>query len=114
VMIRALAPAAAVLLMAVGCSGSEPRHEQFVGKWKSSRMATAPLYMNDNGEWKIRNSEDRVMQYGLWQLEGKRIVWNIKMDGRLLRDVNALVSVGKDRFELREQDGSVTLFERIN
>ncbi|AMO22060.1 hypothetical protein [Ramlibacter tataouinensis] len=105
--------AAALVALATGCSGSEPRAEQFVGKWKSSRLATAPLHMHGNGEWEIRSADSQVMQYGLWQLEGQRMVWNIKIDGRLERDVNAIVSAGKNRFELRERDGSVTRFERL-
>ena len=103
----------AMLCLATGCSQSEPRSEQFVGQWKSSRLATAPLSMHATGEWEIRNDENRVMQYGLWQLEGRRIVWHIRMDGRLQHDINAIESVAKDRFELREQDGSITRFERL-
>lgn len=105
--------ATAVVLLAAACSGQpDLRHEQFVGKWKSSRLAT-PLYLHKNGEWEIRTDEDSVLQYGVWQLQGKRMVWSIKVDGRLNHDENAVLSVAQKRFELREANGSVTVFERL-
>ena len=110
----ALAAAAALVLQAAACSGQPaPRHEQFVGKWKSSRLAT-PLHLHRSGEWEIRTDEDQVLQYGVWQLQDRRMVWSIKMDGRLNHDENAVLSVGQRRFELRERNGSVTVFERLD
>ena len=107
--------AAAMVWLASACSGEpSPHHEQFVGKWKSSRLATTPLYLHQNGEWEIRTGEDRVLQYGVWQLQDRRIMWTIKMDGRLNHDENAVLSVRQGRFELRERDGSVTVFERLD
>jgi hypothetical protein len=107
--------AAAMVWLAAACSGEpSPRHEQFVGKWKSSRLATTPLYLHQNGEWEIRTDEDRVLQYGVWQLQDRRMVWSIKMDGRLEHDENAVLSVRPGRFELRERNGSVTVFERLD
>lgn len=106
----ALAVACAALL---ACS-PQPKPEQFAGTWKSSRMATAPLHLHANGEWEIRSDAGAVMQYGVWQLEGRDFVWTIKQeDGRLLRDPNPIVAVKADRFELRERDGSVTVFRRL-
>jgi hypothetical protein len=106
--------AAAAILLASACSGQpHPRHEQFVGKWKSSRLAT-PLHLHENGEWEIRTEEDSVLQYGVWQLQDRRMVWSIKMDGRLNHDENTVISVGQGRFELRERNGSVTVFERLD
>ena len=108
------AAAAALVLLAVACSGEpHPRHEQFVGKWKSSRLAT-PLHLHENGEWEIRTVEDSVLQYGVWQLQDRRMVWSIKIDGRLNHDENTVLSVGQGRFELRERNGSVTVFERLD
>jgi hypothetical protein len=104
---------AATVLVAAGCGQAAPRHEQFVGKWKSSRLAT-PLHLHQNGEWEIRTAEDSVLQYGVWQLQDRRLVWTIKMDGKLSHDANAVLSVDKRRFELRERNGSVTVFERLD
>ena len=70
--------------------------------------------MYKNGEWEIRTEEDSVLQFGVWQLDGRRIVWSIKMEGRLDHEENAVVSVAQRRFELRERDGSVTVFERLD
>lgn len=117
-MARRAAPlmAAAALCAALvpGCSREpQPRHDQLVGKWKSSRLAT-PLYLHTNGEWEIRTEDERVLQYGVWQLQGRHIVWSIRMDGRLAHDENTILSVRPGRFELRERDGSVTRFDRLD
>ena len=108
---RALLLAAALALAA--CSGpSNVKPEQVVGKWKSSRTTT-PLVLHENGDWEIRG-EDRVLQYGVYQLQGDRILWSIKLDGRVQHDENRFVSMKPGRFELRERDGSVTLFEKLD
>ena len=106
--------AAALLVLAAACSPhAELRPEQFVGKWKSSRSAT-PLHLHTNSEWEITTLEGHVLQYGVWQLQDRRMVWSIKMDGRLNHDENPVLSVAQQRFELRERDGSVTVFERLD
>jgi hypothetical protein len=113
---RRTAAALAVLLALAGaCSRQpEPRSGQFVGQWKSSRIATMPLHMHANGEWEIKADEGNAVQYGVWQIQGRRILWTVRMDGRITHDENAILSVGPQQFELREQDGSVTRFERID
>jgi hypothetical protein len=88
---------------------------QFVGQWKSSRLTLTPLHLLPNGEWEIRTSEGKVLQYGLWQLDGQRLVWTVRDDnGDLTRDVNPVVSVEARRFVLRERDGSQTTFDRLD
>lgn len=88
--------------------------EQFAGKWKSSRVST-PLYLHPNGEWEIRNNEGRVLQYGIWQLQDRSILWTIRTgDGQVMHEANPIVSVAERRFELRETDGSLTKFERLD
>lgn len=87
---------------------------QFVGRWKSSRLAT-PMVLLANGEWEIRTAEGQVLQYGLWQLDGQRLIWRIlDDDGRLSRDVNPVVSMEARRFVLLERDGSKTTFDRLD
>ena len=111
----AAAALAALLALAGACSRQpEPRPEQFVGQWKSSRMATMPLHMHANGEWEIKADEGNAVQYGVWQVQGRRMLWTVRMDGRITHDENAILSVGPQKFELREQDGSITRFERID
>lgn len=116
-MAQRIAALAALVLAASAlpaCGGRAPQAEQFVGKWRSSRMATAPLELLANGEWEIRAADGQVMQYGVWQLDGRRIFWTIKQGERLQHDANAILSVDARRFELRESDGSVTRFERLD
>ena len=104
---------AALLALAACSRAPQAQPDQFAGKWQSSRLAASPLYMRANGEWEIRNDEDKVLQYGVWHLEEGKMVWTVKIDGRVTHDVNALLSVTPARFELRERDGSVTRFDRI-
>ena len=111
----AAAALTALLALAGACSRQPaPRPEQFVGQWKSSRMATMPLHIHANGEWEINADEAKAVQYGVWQVHGRSILWTVRMDGRITHDENAILSVGPQTFELREQDGSVTRFERID
>jgi len=110
---RSFVAAAVIAPLFAGCGWSAPRQEQFIGKWKSSRLTTA-LHLYKNGEWEIRTEEGRVLQFGVWQLVGRRILWTIKMQGRIAHDENAVVSVGQRRFELRERDGAVTVFDRLD
>ena len=83
-----------------------PAPANFVGTWKSSR-STNPLILHANGDWEIRDSDDRVLQYGGWQLRGRTLIWSIKLDRQLQQDPNAIVSMQADGFELRESNGSV-------
>ncbi len=104
----------ALAVLAGACGGkAEPAAASFVGQWKSSRLATA-LHLYGNGDWEIKGDDGRVLQYGVWQLQGMRMVWTIKLNGRVQQDVNAIVSVGPRQFELREMDGAVTRFDRID
>lgn len=106
---------AALLALAGACSRApEPRAEQFVGQWKSSRLATMPLHMHANGEWEIKADEGNAVQYGVWRVQGRRMLWTVRMAGRITHDENAILLVAPQKFELREQDGSVTRFERID
>ena len=98
-----------------GCSKPEPTAAQFVGQWRSSRMNSAPVHLHANGDWEIRSpDDDKVMQFGVWEVKNHSVVWYIKQDGRLAREGNAIVSVDRNRFELRERDGSITRFERLD
>ena len=96
-----------------GCE-RKPVAAQFVGTWKSSRLST-PLRMQANGDWEIRTEDGTVLQYGVWQLHGQRLVWTIRQrDGKVEHDANAVVSVDKKGFVLRERDGSRTTFTRLD
>jgi len=103
-----------VALLAGGCTGKpEPGPESFVGKWKSSRLATA-LHLHENGDWEIKADDGRVLQYGVWQLQGRSMVWTIKLNGSVRQEVNTILSAGQRQFELRELDGAVTRFDRLD
>lgn len=106
--------AAALLVLAlVACGKREPYSPaQFVGKWKSSKLET-PLVLYENGEWEIRKDDGAVLQYGLWEYHDGRLVWLIKMDGKLHRDVNPVLAADKKEFRLQEGP-SVTVFQRLD
>ena len=110
-----LAGLAGVVMVPVLLAACQKKLEaaQFVGQWKSSRLALTPVHLLPNGEWEIRTSEGKVLQYGLWQLDGQRLVWTVRdASGDLTRDVNPVVSVDARRFVLLERDGSQTTFDR--
>jgi hypothetical protein len=102
----------ALVVALLAACGGKPEPAQFVGKWKSTRLAT-PLHLHGNGDWEIRDAEGAVLQYGVWQVRDRTFVWSIKLDGALQHDPNPIMSVQPGRFELRERDGSVTRFDRI-
>lgn len=107
-----LAVAGGVVLLAACQKPLAP--EQFVGRWKSSRLST-PLVMRANGDWEIRDGEGAVLQYGVWQLDGQRLVWTIlDADGAVKHDANQILSAEPRRFVLRERDGAQTSFERLD
>ncbi len=49
---------------------------------------------------------------GIWHYDGK-LVWSYKVSGSIGHDENAVLSVARDEFKLREADGSITVFTRL-
>ena len=73
-----------------------------------------PLYMHPNGEWEIKKDDDRVLQYGIWQYQGNAIEWTFKLNGEVFNEVNAVLATGASGFKLRETDGSISTFSRLD
>jgi hypothetical protein len=71
--------------------------------------------MLTNGDWEIR-SEDaaKPLQYGVWQLQGRTMLWTFRSNGETVHDKNRIESFDSGKFVLREQDGSLTSFSRLN
>lgn len=111
--LRVLA-AGILLLLTLACSlEPAPTAKSFEGKWKSSKMIT-PLYMHANGEWEIKKDDNRVLQYGIWQYKGNSIEWTFKLNGEVFSEVNAVLATGANGFKLKETDGSITTFSRLD
>lgn len=87
--------------------------KDFVGKWQSSRAVT-PIYMMANGEWEIRKDDGTVLQYGVWRYSDKKLIWSVGMDGRIIDDPNPVLSVERSAFQLKERDGTTTVFRRVD
>lgn len=108
---------AAILLLTAllgGCKAQNPLAEKdFVGKWKSSRAST-PIQMFENGEWELLSEDGGVMQYGVWQVFDNKIMWSYIDDDRFGHDTNPILAASASEFRLREADGSVTTFVRLN
>jgi hypothetical protein len=102
----------AVALAACSCSDA-PSQKDFVGKWQSSR-ATIPIHLYDNGEWEIRRDSGEVLQFGVWQYQGQRILWTFKDGTSVGHESNSVLSVSEKEFRLREQDQSTTVFSRLD
>ena len=97
------------------CSWFDEKFEttHFVGKWKSSRADT-PIRLYGNGEWEMQASDGSVLQYGIWQLVGKDILWSNRVHGHIQHDPNAVLSVSPREFKIRERNGGTTTFVRID
>ncbi len=103
----------ALMGMLAGCSGEEKYEEgSFVGKWQSSRTTT-PVYLYDNGEWEMKSDDGVVLQYGVWQLTDNKMMWTVRVDERIVHDLNPILSVAPKEFKLREKDKSVTTFTKL-
>jgi hypothetical protein len=106
----------AIFLLLASCSRApEFQSQQFVGVWKSSRLASRPLHLLANGEWEIRSdSAVKPLQYGVWAVQGSVFVWTVRSDGQIMHDRNRIESYEPRRFVLRENDGSLTHFDRLD
>lgn len=101
-------------VMLAGCSKPEPVTAQhFVGKWQSSKLTT-PIYLYENGEWEIKSDTGTVLQYGVWEFKGDKIIWSFKYDGYIGLDPNLVVSTTPREFQLREADGKITTFRKLD
>jgi len=85
----------------------------FVGKWQSSRAVT-PIYLAANGEWEIRKDDGSILQYGVWRYENEKIIWSIKQGNRVIDDPTPVLSIKRAEFRLKEQDGTTTIFHRLD
>jgi hypothetical protein len=88
------------------------KDSSFVGKWKSSKLET-PLYLYDNGEWEIKKNDGAILQYGVWRYEGKKIIWSFKAGSDIIHDVNPVLFFSSNEFQLKEKDGTITVFKKL-
>ena len=79
----------------------------FLGSWYSTR-AQKIISIIRGGKWKM------VTQTGGWSLEDGSFVWTYSDLGPRVKDKNRILHVGKRKFVLKEPDGSVTVFFKIN
>ena len=85
----------------------------FVGEWHSTR-STMPIYLYENGDWEIKNHDGEILQYGVWQYKNNELVWSHKAGGQIEHDVNKVLSLTPEAFQLRERDNSTTTFTKLN
>lgn len=104
-----------LMLVAVGSGCAEKElysAKDFVGKWESSRVTT-PVYLYEDGEWELKTEDGEVQQYGIWSYANNRILWTVRVSGRIQHDPNPVLSMVENEFQLREKNGSVTTFRRL-
>ncbi len=107
---------ASLLLAAclISCQNQDAADSKnFIGKWKSSRLAT-PLYLYENNEWEIKQDDGAILQYGIWEYKNKKIIWSYKMGSRLEQDINPVIMVASGKFQVRESDQTITSFEKLD
>jgi hypothetical protein len=103
-----------VIVFSTGCVKNETDpHQTFVGKWESSRLVT-PLYLHANGEWEIKKDDGAVVQYGVWEYKRNAIIWTHKSGSQVSSDTNAVIQVQPSSFHLRESDGTITTFKKMD
>lgn len=113
--LRAAACVALVLVASLGaCSDKDLlKDKYFVGKWQSSK-ASAPIRMDANGEWELLTKEGDSVQYGVWQYFDNKVMWSIMEDRNMGHEINPILSASAREFKLREANGSVTTFTRLD
>ena len=97
----------------LGACGSSVDEKNFVGKWRSSKLAT-PIYLHANGDWEIKTDDGGVLQYGVWKVKNRSITWSYKLGGNIGHDWDPIVSLAPREFLVKEHDGSVTRFTKLN
>ena len=87
--------------------------KDFVGIWQSSKLAT-PIYLYENNEWEIKKDDGSILQYGVWQYKDKQLVWSYKMGSDIGHDVDPILEVETNTFQVLEADKSITTFTRLD
>lgn len=112
---HAVATLLAVLFLVLGaCTRTNSLSEKnFVGNWHSSK-STTQIRLDENGEWELLSRDGKVIEYGVWQYFDNKLMWSMDNDGAVRHDVNPVIAADAKEFKLRERDGSVTTFARLN
>jgi hypothetical protein len=92
-----------------------PQASHIIGVWNSSRMNSRSVHLLANGEWEVRDAgSPKPLQFGLWRIEGRWLVWTYKRGALVILDKTQFESFEHRGFTLREQDGSLTRFTRVD
>jgi hypothetical protein len=104
-----------LVLMALlnACSKAELTEKDFVGTWRSTR-STTPIRLLANGEWELTSNDGSTLQYGVWQYFDNKIMWSFILDDVMGHDTNPIVAASPREFKLRENDGSITTFSKLD
>lgn len=108
--IGALLFATALILFSVDTETITEKY--FIGKWQSSKLET-PIYLFANGEWEIKKDDGAVLQFGVWQYMGEKIIWSYTAGTIVEHDVNTVLSVTSQEFQLQENDRTTSTFKRL-
>jgi len=108
-----LAVLLALMAFLNACSKTELSEKNFVGTWRTTR-STTPIRLLENGEWELTTNDGSTLQYGVWQYFDNKIMWSFILDDVMGHDTNPIVSVSPREFKLRENNGSITTFSKLN
>jgi len=82
--------------------------DSFVGTWLSSRAGTT-ITLHPNGTWRLGSNCS-----GRWSVRSSCLVWTYESAHHIGEDVNPILYADAGEFSIRETDGSVTVFMRVN
>jgi hypothetical protein len=84
---------------------------ELIGVWSSQRDGRAnPIELKDDGTYRMTIGSSRYT--GLWRVEGGNMIWQHEQSPGA-PDVNPMERVDPSRFNLTEENGKVTRFQRI-
>jgi hypothetical protein len=88
-----------------------------IGRWTSQQegQPARQVTLADNGRYHVAPvpGKDRMAYTGRWMMQGEYLVWQHNQSPDLAADPNLLSREGDGRFVLREQNGSHTVFTRV-
>jgi len=92
---------------------------RFVGIWQSSQLQSRRMHirLTDDGRYQAEQNTDGVrpieVDRGYWMVQGDAMVWRTLRSPGMDPDVNPIIEESETGFVLRERNGSLSRFQRL-